>query len=82
MIVTLNPEEMAELFRQDETRRGGGWQRKLISFQQKLNKTTGELALMPDDIEFIKKYGSQPELGTWEKWIRAAFQRHIDLDKR
>ena len=37
------------------------------------------LALTDDDVEWIKKYGSQPKAGSWERWIRAAFERHIDL---
>lgn len=77
--VTLNQDEAAELFKQDEAKRGGGWQRRIISFQQRLNKTTGELPLTDDDVEWIKKYGSHPEDGSWERWIHAAFQRHIDL---
>ena len=58
MIVTLNQDEMAELFKQDASRRdGGGYQRKIVSFQERLNKTTGDLALMADDIEWLS-YGS------------------------
>jgi site-specific DNA-methyltransferase (adenine-specific) len=80
LLVKLNPEETAELFKQDEAKRGGGgWQARIVSFQQKLNKSTGELPLTDDDVEWIKKYGSRPEDGTWQKWLNAAFRRHIDL---
>jgi site-specific DNA-methyltransferase (adenine-specific) len=80
VLVVLNQEEIAELFKQDEAKRGdGGWQARFVKFQQRLNKTTGELALTDDDVEWIKKYGSQPKAGSWERWITAAFERHIDL---
>lgn len=79
-IVQLNQGEITELFRQDEAKRGGvGWQAKIVAFQQRLNKTTGELALTDEDEAWIKRYGSRPEDGSWQKWINAAFKRHIDL---
>ena len=82
LLVTLNSQETAELFKQDEAKRsGGGWQARIVSFQQRINKTTGTLALTEDDVEWIKKYGSRPEDGSWQKWLHAAFNRHIDLSK-
>ena len=81
MFVTLNQDEISELFKQDEAKRGGGgWQSRLVKFQQMVNKTTGELSLTDDDVAWIKKYGSHPEDGSWQKWIRRAFERHIELD--
>lgn len=80
VLLTLNAAEMAELFKQDETKRdGGGWQRKIVLFQTKINKSTGEIALNEADVEWIKKHGSHPELGSWQRWLHAAFHRHIDL---
>jgi len=80
MRVVLNKQEMEALFRQDEAGRdGGGYQRRIVSFQERTNKTTGELILADDDIEWIKRHGSHPEKGSWQKWIKAAFERHIDL---
>ena len=80
MLVTLNQAEIAELFKQDEAKRGGGgWQARIVKFQQRLNKTTGDLALTDDDVEWIKKYGSHPEDGSWQKWIKTAFEKHIGL---
>jgi site-specific DNA-methyltransferase (adenine-specific) len=78
-VVQLNREEISELFRQDEAKRGsGGWQAKIVAFQQRLNKSTGELALTDEDEAWIKRYGSRPE-ESWQQWINAAFKRHIDL---
>jgi site-specific DNA-methyltransferase (adenine-specific) len=80
LIVTLNQAETAELFKQDEAKRGGsGWQARFVSFQQKLNKTTGRLALTDDDVAWIKKYASRPEEGSWQRWLHAAFKRPINL---
>jgi site-specific DNA-methyltransferase (adenine-specific) len=80
MRVVLDRREMEQLFRQDESQRdGGGWQRKIVGFQERLNKTTGELVLSDEDVVWIKRHGSHPEKGSWQKWISAAFERHIDL---
>ena len=80
VLVILNESEMSELFKQDAAgREGGGWQRKIVSFQERLNKTTGELSLTADDIDWIKRHGSHPEKGSWQRWVNAAFGRHIDL---
>jgi site-specific DNA-methyltransferase (adenine-specific) len=80
VIVTLNVEETAHLFRQDAAQRaGGGWQARFVSFQQRLNKTTGQLALTDDDVAWITKYGSHPQSGSWQRWLNAAFGRHLDL---
>jgi hypothetical protein len=80
MIVVLNQGEMSELFRQDAAgREGGGWQRRIVSFQERLNKTTGELSLTADDIDWIRRHGSHPEKGSWQRWLNGAFERHIDL---
>ena len=80
VILALNQAEIAELFRQDEAKRsGGGWQARLVAFQQRLNKTTGELPLTEDDITWITKYGSRPAGGSWQRWIHSAFDRHLDL---
>jgi site-specific DNA-methyltransferase (adenine-specific) len=80
LLLSLNREEIVEIFRQDETDGGGnGWQARLISFQQRLNKTTGQLALMEDDVAWIRKFGSRPEDGSWQRWLNTAFRQHIDL---
>jgi site-specific DNA-methyltransferase (adenine-specific) len=80
MRVVLDRREMEQLFRPDESQRdGGGWQRKIVGFQERLNKTTGELVLSDEDVVWIKRHGSHPEKGSWQKWISTAFERHIDL---
>ena len=80
MNVILNTDEINTLYRQDPAHGGdGGWQRRFVTFQQRLNKTTGELPLTDDDVAWIKKYGSRPEDGSWQRWMHAVFQRHIDL---
>jgi site-specific DNA-methyltransferase (adenine-specific) len=82
LLVRLNAEETAELFRQDAARRdGGGWQSRIVAFQQRLNKTTGELALTEDDVSWIKTYGPRPGDGSWQRSLNAAFSRHIDLSR-
>lgn len=81
VLVTLNQGEVAALFRQDEARRGdGGWQARLVSFQQRLNRSTGELALTDDDVAWIRRYGAQPGNESWQTWIKQAFGRLIELD--
>jgi site-specific DNA-methyltransferase (adenine-specific) len=80
MLVTLHRDEVVQLFRQDEAKRSaGGWQARLVAFQQRLNKTTGDLPLTDDDVAWIRKYGSRPQDGSWQRWIHAAFSRHLDL---
>jgi site-specific DNA-methyltransferase (adenine-specific) len=80
VLVVLNQTESEVLFRQDEARRdGGGYQRRIVSFQERLNKSTGELTLTDDDVQWIQRHGAHPEKASWQKWIKAAFERHIDL---
>jgi site-specific DNA-methyltransferase (adenine-specific) len=80
VLVVLSKDEMAMLFRQDEEKRtAGGWQSRIVSFQQRLNKSTGELALTEEDVAWIKRYGSRPQDGSWQRWLNIAFASHIDL---
>jgi site-specific DNA-methyltransferase (adenine-specific) len=80
MLVILSQAEMSELFKQDAAgREGGGWQRKIVSFQERLNKTSGELSLTADDIDWIKNHASHPGQGSWQRWVNAALGKHIDL---
>ncbi len=78
--VVLDRHAMEQLFRQDGAQQeGAAWQRKLASLQERLNKTTGELMLSADDLQWIREHVSQSANGGGHKWVTAAFGRQIDL---
>ena len=78
--VVLDRHAMEQLFRQDGAQQEGtAWQRKLVSFQERLNKTTGELILSADDLQWIREHVSRSANGSKHKWVTAAFGRQIDL---
>jgi site-specific DNA-methyltransferase (adenine-specific) len=80
MRVILNAHEMEQLFRQiGSQQQDAAWQRKLVSLQERLNKTTGELVLSADDLRWIREHASPSANGSWHKWFTAAFGRQIDL---
>jgi site-specific DNA-methyltransferase (adenine-specific) len=63
VLAILNQDEMSALLKQDD----GTRERRIVSFQERLNKTTGQLALTADDLDWIVR---QPEIHT-------VFGRHI-----
>ncbi len=78
--VILDRHEMEQLFRQDGSQReAASWQRKLVSLQERLNKTTGELMLSAEDLQWIREHASPSTKGSLRNWITAAFGRQIDL---
>lgn len=78
LIVTLSQSEFAELMRHDpSTRHRGGFQRKLIELQARTHQTKRTLTLYPDEVDWIRKYGSNPSSGGWQQSIRKIFGRHL-----
>lgn len=60
-VVTLGLEQMNELFKAEGAGTGeGALQRKFVYFQERLNKASGELPLSVEDIDWIRKRGSEP----------------------
>ena len=76
--VVLNSREVAVLHRQDPgTGQDGGWQGLLVGLQNKLDRTTGELALDIEDLERIPRYAFDYGNGGWESRLRGIFERHL-----
>jgi hypothetical protein len=78
MLVTLNSAEIDRLFQQDPaTRSDGGWQRLLVSLQEKVNTATGEIDLDAGDLEKIPRYAFDYEQGGWEDTLISVFSRTL-----
>jgi hypothetical protein len=76
MHVTLNPGEIMVLFRQNpETSHDGGFQGFLVSLQNRINRTTGELELSAQDLERIPRYAFNYTRGGWETRLIEIFGR-------
>jgi hypothetical protein len=76
--VFLNADEIAELDRQDpQTANDGGFQALLVRLQKGVDRTTGCLTLTGQDIERIQTYAFHYGRGSWEKWLRRAFERTL-----
>ena len=76
--IVLNQIEMDDLFRQDEAERDtGGFQGKLVYFQTRMDKSMGELPLVDEDLEWIRRNGSHPEKGGWQRRVRRIFLRTL-----
>jgi site-specific DNA-methyltransferase (adenine-specific) len=80
--VVLDRSEMEHLFRSDAAQQdGAAWRRRTVAFQERLNKTTGELVLNDGDVDWITRNASRPTKHCWQNWIAAAFARHVDLER-
>ncbi len=78
MRVTVNQTEMVEILKQDPlTKKDGGFQGLMISLQEALNKTTGELTLTADHLRRIPIYAFDYDNGGWEDRLKTAFARHL-----
>ena len=78
MEVFLNAEEIAELDRQDPTKGGGGgFQHLIVKFQRDIDRSTGRLEIASSDLARIRHYAFDMGHGSWEKWLRAAFERTL-----
>jgi len=85
MKILLNAEETGVLLKQDPATRGqGGWQNLMLNFQDRLNKTTGELSLGDSDLDNIRRYAFSRGNGGWEQRLGEIFGRHLGpkLDAR
>ena len=81
MKVTLNPIEISVLMRQDAaTKYGGGYQRLLVSFQEKLNHETGELELSEAHLDRISRYAFKYGNGGREDRLAAIFKRSLGVN--
>ena len=70
---------MEQLFRSDPAQQDTTvWRRKIVAFQERLNKTTGELVLSDGDVDWIRRNALHPAKWCWQEWISAAFARHVD----
>ncbi len=78
MLITLNAAEIDRLFKQDPaTKTDGGWQKLLVSLQEKVDTTTGEIDLDADDLEKIPRYAFDYKQGGWEDTLIAIFSRTL-----
>lgn len=76
MYVTLTPSEITILFRQDpKTEKDGGYQKLLVSLEKRINRSTGEIDLTPDDLEKIPRYAFDYKIGGWEDRLVGIFSR-------
>lgn len=74
--IILTQDEMKLLLLQDpSTRQDGGFQNLLISLQERLNKTTGELTLEGSDLERIPKYAFTHPQNGWKDRLQGIFGR-------
>lgn len=78
MNVVLNEAEYEVLLRQDPTTRdNGGYQRFLVSLQERTNEQTMELELTDEDLEKIPRYAFDYGQGGWEDRLIHIFGRHL-----
>jgi hypothetical protein len=78
MEVFLNAGEIAELDRQDPTKeKDGGFQHLIVKFQRGVDRSTGCLEIAPVDLARISHYAFDMGRGSWEKWLRHAFERTL-----
>lgn len=76
MLVTLNPEEISILFRQDPRTKGdGGYQGLLVKLQRRIDRVTGVIDLKSDDLEKIPRYAFNYGQGGWENRLVGIFGR-------
>ncbi len=78
MEIILNSVEIAEIDRQDPSKeKDGGFQGLLVRFQRRIDRPTGRLVLVPQDIQRIQNYAFAKSGGGWENQLRRAFQRTL-----
>ena len=76
MHVILTQSEITVLLRQNpETSQDGGFQGFLVSLQDRVNRTTGELELTAQDLERIPRYAFKYGNGGWENRLVDIFGR-------
>jgi hypothetical protein len=76
--VILTAPEIAELFLQPAaTKADGGYQSLLVALQEKINRSTGELALDAGDVERIRRYAFNYGNGRGEDGLVTIFGRTL-----
>jgi hypothetical protein len=76
--VTLNPNEIEILDRQDPvTEKDGGFQQLLVDLQDSLNRQTGALSLSDEHEEKIPRYAFDYKNGGWEDRFKGIFSRTL-----
>jgi hypothetical protein len=76
MVVTLNPDEVTILFRQDPKTKGdGGYQSLLVKLQKRVDPTTRAIDLKFNDLEKIARYAFDYGHGGWEDRLVSIFGR-------
>jgi hypothetical protein len=78
MKVNLTAAEIAELDKQDPaTASDGGFQHLMVSLAQRIDRSTKDLDLTPEDLKRIPQYAFDYRNGGWEDRLKAAFQRTL-----
>src|SRR6266511_633082 len=77
--VKLNKAEYKELTVQ--TTGTGGFQSFFRGLQNRVNKSTKELTLSPEDLERIYRHKVHPEKGGWQSRLKKLFGRHFPDDQ-
>lgn len=77
MEVTLTQTEMEFLLR--EVKGEGGFQGLLQQLRNKLDISTGSIALFPKECERVSRYATKYGVGGWEDMLRGAFGRHLPI---
>lgn len=76
--VVLQPEEIAEIDKQDPaTASDGGFQGLMVSLQNRINRATNELHLTDQDLQRIPRYAFDYHNGGWETRLQNAFSRTL-----
>lgn len=78
LIVKLDSAEIFEIDKQDpSTARDGGFQGLMVSLQKRIDRSTGELDLTPDDLRRVPMYAFDYKNGGWEDRLKRAFGRTL-----
>ena len=78
LVVTLNSQEISLLDAQDpSTRSHGGFQSLMVNLQNKLDRSTNELALDDNDLRRIQRYAYCYQSGGWQDRLMAIFGRTL-----
>lgn len=76
--VMLTTGEMSVLMKQDPSRKNrGGWQRLIVTLQEKLDAATGSILLDRKDLERIPRYAFDYKNGGWENYLKSVFSRTL-----
>lgn len=81
MIIQLNPDEVAELFKQDpKSRSKGGFQGLLVGLQKNYTVNKRKLFIDPATAVKIRKYAFGYKNGGWQLRLLRIFSRAMGRD--